>query len=94
MKILTTKKYKQLLEKQEKLEKENSNLQEKNEELCRKIEDKKTSCKMNKGSDFCFDCKNSYKYKAYWGVTEYEKAGCLLDVQCENFDRKEVENEN
>lgn len=44
---------------------------------------------MNNGKDFCFNCKNSYRYKTYWGVTEYEKCGCLLDVPCESFERKE-----
>lgn len=44
---------------------------------------------LNNGKDFCFKCKNSYRYKTYWGVTEIEKCGCLLDVPCESFERKE-----
>lgn len=44
---------------------------------------------MNSGKDFCFKCENSYRYKTYWGATEYEKCGCLLDVPCESFKRKE-----
>ena len=50
---------------------------------------KKTSCELNNGKDFCFYCKNSYRYKTYWGVTEIEKCGCLLDVSCEDFKKKE-----
>ena len=49
---------------------------------------------MNSGNDFCFNCKNSYRYKTYWGVTEIEKSGCLLDVPCESFEMKGAENEN
>lgn len=90
MKILTTKKYNHLIEDKEELEKENRNLRDEIKDLQAKVEDKKTSCKANKGSDFCFSCKNSYRYKTYWGVAEYEKAACLLDVACEDFERKEV----
>lgn len=60
-----------------------------NESLGKKLEDKKTSCKMNNGKDFCFNCANSYRYKAYWGTTEIEQCGCLLNVPCESFERKE-----
>ena len=60
-----------------------------NESLGKKLEDKKTSCKLNNGKDFCFECKNSYRYKTYLGVIEIEKCGCLLDVPCEDFKKKE-----
>ena len=39
--------------------------------------------------DFCFKCKNSYRYKTYWGAEEIEKCGCLLDVPCVNFEEKD-----
>jgi hypothetical protein len=89
MKILSKKKYNKLIEDFEELQKKVEELKRINESLGKKLEDKKTSCKMNSGKDFCFKCKNSYRYKAYWGVTEYEKCGCLLDVPCKSFERKE-----
>lgn len=48
---------------------------------------KSTSCEANVGKDFCYKCENSCRYKAYWGLTEYEKCGCLLEVHCENFEK-------
>lgn len=89
MKILSKKKYNKLIEDFEELQEKVEELKRINESLGKKLEDKKTSCKMNNGKDFCFNCKNSYRYKTYWGVTECEKCGCLLDVPCESFERKE-----
>ena len=103
MKILSKKKYNKLIEDFEKLQEKveelkriNESLGKKleelkriNESLGKKLEDKKTSCKMNNGKDFCFNCANSYRYKAYWGTTEIEQCGCLLNVSCESFERKE-----
>ncbi len=89
MKILSKKKYNKLIEDFEELQKRVEELKRINESLGKKLEDKKTSCKMNNGKDFCFNCKNSYRYKTYWGVTEIEKCGYLLDVPCEDFKRKE-----
>lgn len=40
-------------------------------------------------SVFHCECENSYRYKTYWGGMETEKCGCLLDVSCEDFKRKE-----
>ena len=91
MKILSKKKYNQLLQEVSNKDNKISELTEENATLKEKLEDKKTSCKMNSGKDFCFKCQNSYRYKTYWGVTEIEKCGCLLDVPCENFKRKESE---
>lgn len=88
MKILSKKKYNQLLDKMKDLETDNRQLTEKNKFLSDKLEDKKTSCKMNKGKDFCFNCGNSYRYKAYWNGIEVERCGCLLDIPCESFKRK------
>ena len=56
-----------------------------------KLEDKKTSCKVNDGKEFCFKCKNSYRYREYWGGMEVEKCGCLLNVSCEQFKRVDGE---
>lgn len=89
MKILSKKKYNKLIEDFEALQEKVEELKRINESIEKKLEDKKTSCKMNSGNDFCFDCKNSYRYKTFWGVTEIEKCGCLLDVPCESFKRKE-----
>ena len=89
MKILSKKKYNKLIEDFEKLQEKVEELKRINESLGKKLEDKKTSCKMNNGKCFCFKCENSYKYKTYWGTTEIEKCGCLLDVPCEDFRRKE-----
>ena len=89
MKILSKKKYNKLIEDFEELQKKVEELKRINQSLGEKLEDKNTSCKMNNGKDFCFNCKNSYRYKTYWGVTEIEKCGCLLDVPCEDFKRKE-----
>ena len=89
MKILSKKKYNKLIEDFEELQKKVEELKRANESIGKKLEDKKTSCKFNNGKDFCFNCKNSYRYKTYWGTIEYEKCGCLFDVSCENFERKE-----
>lgn len=89
MKILSKKKYNKLIEDFEKSQKKVEKLERINESLGKKLEDKKTSCKMNNGKDFCFNCANSYRYKTYWGTTEIEWCGCLLDVSCESFERKE-----
>jgi ABC-type Fe3+-citrate transport system substrate-binding protein len=89
MKIISKKKYNKLIEDSEELQKKIEELKRINESLGKKLEDKKTSCKMNNGKDFCFNCENSYRYKVYWGTMEYEKCGCLLDVPCESFERKE-----
>lgn len=89
MKILSKKKYNKLIEDFEELQKKVEELKRINESLGKKLEDKKTSYKMNNGKDFCFNCANSYRYKTYWGTTEIERCGCLLDVSCEDFKRKE-----
>lgn len=89
MKILSKKKYNKLIEDFEELQEKVKELERINESIGKKLEDKKTSCKMNNGKDFCFNCKNSYRYKTYWGTTEIERCGCLLDVSCEDFKRKE-----
>lgn len=91
MKILSRKKYNKLFNDCEELQKKIEELKRINEILGKKLEDKKTSCKLNNGKDFCFKCENSYICKTYWGVTEIEKCGCLLDVPCEDFKRKESE---
>lgn len=89
MKILSKKKYNKLIEDFEESQEKVKELKEINENIREKLEDKKTSYKLNNGKDFCFNCQNSYRYKTYWGVTEIERCGCLLDVPCENFRRKE-----
>lgn len=89
MKILSKKKYNKLIEDLEELQKKVEELKRINESIGKKLEDKKTSCKLNNGKDFCFKCENSYRYKTYWGTTEIEKCGCLLAVSCEDFKRKE-----
>lgn len=95
MKILSKKKYNKLIEDFEELQEKVEELKRINESLGKKLEDKKTSYKLNNGKDFCFKCQNSYRYKTYprpfWGTTEIERCGCLLDVPCENFERKESE---
>lgn len=91
MKILSKKKYNKLIEDCEELQKNVEELKKINESIEKKLEDKKTSCKLNNGKNFCFKCKNSYIYKTYWGATEIENCGCLLDVSCEDFKRKESE---
>lgn len=90
MKILSKKKYNKLIEDFEELQEKVKELKRINESLGKELEDKKTSCKMNNGKDFCFNCTNSYRYKTYWGATEIEKCGCLLDVSCERFERKGI----
>lgn len=78
----TKKEYNKIINDFEKLKKQCEELEE-------KLEDKKTSCKLNSGSDFCFNCKNSYRYKTYYAMGESEQCGCLLNVSCEDFERKE-----
>lgn len=91
MKILSKKKYSELLGDFEKLEDTCKELEELNKKLKEKLEDKKTSCKVNDGKEFCFKCKNSYRYREYWGGMEVEKCGCLLNVSCEQFKRVDGE---
>jgi|GEM_PF-732483 hypothetical protein len=91
MKILSKKKYSKLLGDFEKLEDTCKELEELNKKLKEKLEDKKTSCKVNDGKEFCFKCKNSYRYREYWGGMEVEKCGCLLNVSCEQFKRVDGE---
>lgn len=91
MKILSKKKYNKLIDDFEETQKKVEELKRINESLGKKLEDKKTSCKLNSGKDFCFKCENSYRYKTYWGTTEVERCGCLFDVPCEDFKRKESE---
>lgn len=71
MKILSKKKYNKLIEDFEELQKNVEELKRINESIGKKLEDKKTGCEMNNGKDFCFKCENSYRYKTYWGATEY-----------------------
>lgn len=89
IKILSKKKYNHLIVENERLIKENSIIQQDVMDLQRRIDDKKTSCKINNGKAFCFSCANSYKRKVYWGATEHEVVGCLLEVSCEKFSLKE-----
>lgn len=91
MKILSKKKYNKLIDDCEKLQEKVEELKSINESLGEKLEDKKTSCKMNNGKEFCFNCANSYRYKKYWETIEVERCGCLLDIPCESFERKERE---
>ena len=89
LKILSKKKYNKLIEDFEESQKKVEELKRINESIEKKLEDNKTSCRLNKGSQFCFDCKNSYRYRTYMGIGEVEQCGCLLDVSCESFERKE-----
>lgn len=91
MKILSKKKYNKLIEDFEELQENLEKLKMINDSIGKKLEDKKTSCKLNSGSDFCFNCKNSYRYKTYYAMGESEQCGCLLNVSCEDFKRKESE---
>jgi hypothetical protein len=90
MKILSKKKYDKLIDDFEKSQKKVEELKRINESLGKKLEDKKTSCKMNNGKDFCFNCANSYSYKNCNGLVTFNHVGCLLDVPCEDFERKGV----
>lgn len=89
MKILSKKKYNKLIDDFEKSEKKVKELKRINDSIKKELEDKKASCKPDGGKDFCFKCKNSYRYKTYWGAEEIEKCGCLLDVPCVNFEEKD-----
>lgn len=88
MKILSKKKYNQLL--QEVSDKDNkiSELTKENATLKEKLEDKKKSCKANAGKEFCNVCKNSYSYRKNNGLVAINYVGCLLDVACEKFEKK------
>lgn len=89
MKILSKKKYNKLIEDFEELQKKVEELKKINESIGKELEDKKTSFKLNNGKDFCFSCKNHYRYRTYIGMGEVEQCGCLLDVSCENFEKKD-----
>lgn len=87
MKILSKKKYSKLLDDFEELKDKCKDLERVNRNLEEKLGDKKTSYKVNSGKEFCFKCKNSYRYKTYLGGMEVEKCGCLLDIPCVQFER-------
>lgn len=91
MKILSKKKYSKLLDDFKELKDKCKDLERVNRNLEEKLVDKKTSYKVNSGKEFCFKCKNSYRYKTYWGGMEVEKCGCLLNVSCEQFKRVDGE---
>lgn len=91
MKILSKKKYSKLLDDFEELKDKCKDLERVNRNLEEKLGDKKTSYKVNSGKEFCFKCKNSYRYKTYWRGMEVEKCGCLLNVSCEQFKRVDGE---
>lgn len=94
MKILSKKKYRKLLDDFKELKDKCKELEKTNQKMKEILENKKTSCKVNDGKEFCFKCKNSYRYKTYWGGREIERCGCLLNVPCERFEkRKEQINE-
>lgn len=89
MKILSKKKYNKLFNDCEKLQEKVEELKRTNESLEKKLEDKKTSYKANVGKEFCNVCKNSYSYRKNNGLVAINYVGCLLDVPCEDFKRKE-----
>lgn len=78
MKILSKKKYNKLIDDFEEMQKKVEELKRANESIGKKLEDKKTSCKMNSGKDFCFNCANSYRYKNNSGLIAINCVGCLL----------------
>lgn len=89
MKILSKKKYNQLLQEVSNKDNKISELTVENAMLKEELEDKKTSCKANVGKEFCNVCKNSYSYRKNSGFVAINYVGCLLDVPCEDFKRKE-----
>lgn len=89
MKILSKKKYNQLLQEVSNKDNKISELTVENAMLKEELEDKKTSCKANVGKEFCNVCKNSYSYRKNSGLVAINYVGCLLAVSCEDFKRKE-----
>lgn len=87
MKILSKKRYSKLIDDFEELEDTCKELEKTNQKMKEILENKKTSCRVNAGKEFCFKCKNSYRYKTYWGAREVERCGCLLDIPCVQFER-------
>lgn len=79
MKILSKKKYNKLIEDFEELQENLEKLKRINESIGKKLEDKKTSCKLNSGSDFCFNCKTLTDIRH---IMQWEKANnvvaCLM----------------
>lgn len=71
MKILSKKKYNQLLQEVSNKDNKISELTVENAMLKEELEDKKTSCKANV-------CKNSYSYKNNNGLIPINCVGCLL----------------
>lgn len=89
MKILSKKKYNQLLQEVSNKDNKISELTVENAMLKEELEDKKTSCKANVGKEFCNVCKNSYSYRKNSGLVAINYVDCLLDVPCEDFKKKE-----
>jgi hypothetical protein len=89
MKILSKKKYNQLLQEVSNKDNKISELTVENAMLKEELEDKKTSYKANVGKEFCNVCKNSYSYRKNSGLVAINYVGCLLDVPCEDFKKKE-----
>ena len=82
MKILTNKTWESIQHELERAQEERDDYKKLYEKS------KKTDPTSCSESHYCHCCKNAYKYRSYWGVTEYEKVGCLLNVKCEKFTAK------
>nr|DAK93100.1 MAG TPA: hypothetical protein [Caudoviricetes sp.] len=89
MKIFSMKKYNKVLDDCKELQKKVEELKKENESIKEKLETEKTSFKVNSGKIFCFSCENSYRYETYFKGGKCEECGCLLNVPCEDFKKKE-----
>lgn len=81
MKILRRKTYEKILSDNADFRRENIELKEQ----IKKYNSYGTSSReLNEGSSFCYSCENHYKY----GDGLYRGIGCLLNVKCDSFKRK------
>lgn len=87
MKILTSKKYKELISENENLKDRVSYLEETRATMLKDLQDS-TTCSVNQGSSYCSMCAHSYPY-VMSNLSVGSKFGCELAIKCREFTRSD-----